>query len=583
MTTQLPYVIDKNDNTVHNGENQLMDMLRKGIVDISNKLNRNQTVVMACDNTVKESTQLFDNDHVDLTKCQGEGPVAETIEHADLKPDDVCDDEIESKIIDHITIEPTQLSRRDPALSLQIGQCKNEPVVMLEKVSTLICNSKVLENAPKEEVDSPFKVPLSPAKAKKKDKSAMSPATLNSSIPEDTDEENYYCLTQEIFDDLNDQQISKANEVDELQNKSQIHDNISNYLNIFSPDIVPDPNTPVKCRSKSFIDAELPSSQEIKSSVKSLFKEEESVVISSDSDSDTPHSEENTPVLFRKKIRSKGNSRTNNAPLILPPRRIRKPNKKYIDSKSVPNVNEDEVVDRDIVIENLKRLQSNGNASSSSDEKLNRLYKGKEKEKKPHCNKDKESEGSITKNKDNKIKYTNQDQQKKELEKKNKQKRRDDEKKKEQKKRDDEGMKQKRKDDERQKEQKRREADKKKELKKRDDEKKAEQNKKDTSKTKDDKPKSEVDDLRRSDRLKKDRKINGSSRSLASSSSTEHSRKRTSEDNIERSNSKRRRPGSDNERSRSRSLKPVQKHRILFASYPDDVVINKMFRDLGMV
>lgn len=269
---------------------------------------------------------------------------------------------------------------------------------------------------------SPFKIPLkSVFKAKKKDVSktpkiqAFVNITSKSTVV--NDDEKYYQATQDIYDDLCSQKDSlhevpnlrrslgdsnNDNKSDMSLNNSDVEEKINKFVsNLTSQDIrdvigaemvAPVKRvsslgsdgsdlelTPKKNRLFKFMDIDLPNSQEIKTGVSLSSK---SIVTEPSSDSETePNSEDQcTPILFRKKKKTKRDAKMDLTKRFdveaLPTRvitRVRKPTSKVqdIEGKKMTEgilkpkflTEQDDDVDGEIITENIIRLISKNEKS----------------------------------------------------------------------------------------------------------------------------------------------------------------------------------------------------------------------------
>ncbi|XP_026741489.1 E3 ubiquitin-protein ligase RBBP6-like isoform X2 [Trichoplusia ni] len=262
-------------------------------------------------------------------------------------------------------------------------------------------------------LDRSFKVPFrSPKRVKNKDVQKPSPIKTITSKPGPStlNEDNYYQATQEIYDDLCSQremspdilQMDQGDNVtiDLVSSPAKKHEEALNKLqksfsrrsgvkceNVASLKKTPSDSsdvdtTPKKLRPFLFTDSDLPSSQEITTS---MMTKQDSAVVDLSSDSEPDNTEEQTPIVHRKK-------KTKPAPKLdltkkfdvemLPERiltRQRKPTDKLGNStdksinskilKSTYLLDQEDEVDQEIISENIKRLKSFEKAKSLRESK----------------------------------------------------------------------------------------------------------------------------------------------------------------------------------------------------------------------
>lgn len=324
--------------------------------------------------------------------------------------------------------------------------------VITNYTETSTHSNKEKQNEILKDLISPFKIPLmSPIKVKRKDIKVITPkskptCTKASPISISDEDDNYYAATQDIIDDLctqpqlidekNDEFLPSSVEDYEVGSKyphldilypkkkqlisnkssgsSDGEERVNNFIAKLSNEQIRDmvgiepqvaslikvPSdsdielTPKKVRPNKFMDIDLPSSQEIKTSVSVYNK---TVVTESSSESEVDNdSEECTPILFHKKKKSKMDVKVDLTKAFdaetLPTRiitRVRKPTSKFQNSDESKKISsnilkpkflteQEDEIDKEIITENITRLKTKseksknkiGNAKDVKSEKL---------------------------------------------------------------------------------------------------------------------------------------------------------------------------------------------------------------------
>ncbi|XP_041981540.1 mediator of DNA damage checkpoint protein 1-like [Aricia agestis] len=351
----------------------------------------------------------------DLTDCEDDLLPPNEIKKTEIPKNELALEDLPTQIVaeDETKIKTNEDDCIDDMLTQVIQVNENEDniedmltqVVIPEDDKKYDIKPLLPENKPS---NSPFKIPLSPMKTKKDIK-----IPSKKSLPEPGNSDKYdldfcYASTQDVFNDLCSQreiQIgvspptkgisgSGTNNISESTAKSNVGSNKNYFIDVAKPkkvgsgDSLSDVESTPKKVPLTFMETDLPDSQEIKSSM-TRSNRTNAIELSSESETEND-SEQSTPVLFRHPKKKSSDAKMNLSNKFeidaLPTRiitRVRKPTAKALSNLDTSSIaknilkpkflpEQEENIDNEIITENLTRLKNKATKASSSEKSTKR-------------------------------------------------------------------------------------------------------------------------------------------------------------------------------------------------------------------